>query len=245
MAKAGRGGRRQGAVRGQPRSSRCSIAASRPAESRGSRRSTASASAAPSSWRSPATGAIASNDPSTRVGLPEVKVGLFPGAGGTQRIARLMPPGDALQMLMKGEQIRPDKARAMRLVDEVAAKDEMIDKAKAWINGGGKAVEAVGRERLQAARRAGLVEERLHDLPARQRDLPARDAGQLPGDPRDAVRPCSMDCSCPWILRSPSRAGTSPRCCARPRRAAMIRTFFVSMQELNKGARRPNSQPKQ
>ena len=43
----------------------------------------------------------------TRVGLPEVKVGLFPGAGGTQRVARLMQTGDALQMLFKGEQIRP------------------------------------------------------------------------------------------------------------------------------------------
>ena len=84
---------------------------------------------------------IASNDPSTRVGLPEVKVGLFHGAGGTQRVARMLPPGDALQMLMKGEQIRPDKARGMRLVDEVAPKDEIMAKAKAWIVGGGKAVK--------------------------------------------------------------------------------------------------------
>ncbi len=42
---------------------------------------------------------IASDSPKTRVGLPEIKVGLFPGAGGTQRVARLMPTGDAQQML--------------------------------------------------------------------------------------------------------------------------------------------------
>ena len=47
---------------------------------------------------------------STRVGLPEIKVGLFPGAGGTQRVPRLMQTGDALQMLFKGEQIRPAAA---------------------------------------------------------------------------------------------------------------------------------------
>ena len=50
---------------------------------------------------------IVSDGDATRVGLPEIKVGLFPGAGGTQRVSRLMQTGDALQMLFKGEQIRP------------------------------------------------------------------------------------------------------------------------------------------
>jgi hypothetical protein len=49
---------------------------------------------------------VIADDDKARVGLPEIKVGLFPGAGGTQRVARLMPTGDALQMLFKGEQIR-------------------------------------------------------------------------------------------------------------------------------------------
>ena len=51
---------------------------------------------------------IAADNPKTRVGLPEIKIGLFPGAGGTQRIARMMPPGDALQFLLKGDQLRLD-----------------------------------------------------------------------------------------------------------------------------------------
>ena len=42
---------------------------------------------------------VVSDADATRVGLPEIKVGLFPGAGGTQRVARLMQTGDALQML--------------------------------------------------------------------------------------------------------------------------------------------------
>ena len=48
---------------------------------------------------------VVANVDKARVGLPEIKVGLFPGAGGTQRVARLMPTPDALQMLFKGEQI--------------------------------------------------------------------------------------------------------------------------------------------
>src|SRR5204862_3867039 len=62
---------------------------------------------------------VASDNPKTRVGLPEIKIGIFPGAGGTQRVARIMPPADALQMLLKGEQLKLDRAKAMKLIDAV------------------------------------------------------------------------------------------------------------------------------
>src|SRR3954454_2642251 len=80
---------------------------------------------------------VVSEVDATRVGLPEIKVGLFPGAGATQRVARLMQTGDALQMLFKGEQIRPLMARNMGLAHAVAPRDRIVQKAKAWIRGGG------------------------------------------------------------------------------------------------------------
>src|SRR5205823_708750 len=46
---------------------------------------------------------VAAENPKTRLGLPEIKVGLFPGAGGTQRVPRIVPPQDAMQLLLKGE----------------------------------------------------------------------------------------------------------------------------------------------
>ena len=110
------------------------------------------------------------------MGLPEIKVGLFPGAGGTQRVARLMQTGDALQMLFKGEQIRPKAAKAMNLVHDVAPADEIVAKAKAWIVGGRQGHRAVGREGLQASFRKSVFGPRHDGLACRQRDLPARDA---------------------------------------------------------------------
>jgi hypothetical protein len=46
---------------------------------------------------------VAAECPKTRLGLPEIKVGLFPGGGGTQRLARMLQPQDTMQMLLKGE----------------------------------------------------------------------------------------------------------------------------------------------
>ena len=83
---------------------------------------------------------VAAENPKTRVGLPEVKVGLFPGAGGTQRVPRIVPPQDAMQLLLKGEAINLDKAKALKLVDAVVPAADMIKTAKDWIKGGGKAV---------------------------------------------------------------------------------------------------------
>ncbi|HEX3709555.1 MAG TPA: enoyl-CoA hydratase-related protein, partial [Pseudolabrys sp.] len=62
---------------------------------------------------------VAADNPKTRLGLPEVKVGLFPGAGGTQRVARMIAPADALQFLLKGEALKVDRAKAMKLIDNV------------------------------------------------------------------------------------------------------------------------------
>src|SRR4051812_36160008 len=75
---------------------------------------------------------IAADNPKTRLGLPEVKIGLFPGAGGTQRIARMMAPADALQFLLKGDQLPIARAKTMKLVDAVVPAADLIRTAKDW-----------------------------------------------------------------------------------------------------------------
>ena len=89
---------------------------------------------------------VAADNDKTRVGLPEIKVGLFPGAGGTQRVARLLPPSDALQFLLKCDQIPAARAKALKLVDAVVPAGELIKAAKQWIAAGGAAtLEFAGR----------------------------------------------------------------------------------------------------
>src|SRR3954464_3811305 len=185
---------------------------------------------------------VAAENAKTRVGLPEIKVGLFPGAGGTQRVARMMQPGDALQFLLKGDQIRLAQAKGMKLIDAVVPQAELINAAKAWIKGGGsaKAPWDVDGFRLPGGvvySKAGMMtyppanaiyrRETYDNYPAAHAIMQVVYEGlQLPID--QALRVESR-----WfakILRSPGAA-------------AMIRSLFVSMQELNKGARRPKDVP--
>ena len=185
---------------------------------------------------------IAADNPKTRLGLPEIKIGLFPGAGGTQRVARLLPPADALQFLLKGDQLKTDRAKAMKLIDAVVPAGDLIKTAKDWIKAGGKAVAPWDEKGFKLPgglvySKAGMMtfpaanaiyrRETYDNYPAARAIMQVVYEGlQLPMD--IALRVESR-----WfakILRSPQAA-------------AMIRTLFVSMQELNKGARRPASVP--
>ncbi|MCP3989339.1 MAG: 3-hydroxyacyl-CoA dehydrogenase [Actinomycetia bacterium] len=61
--------------------------------------------------------------PSARFGLPEVKLGLLPGAGGTQRLPRVVGPTKALQMMTSGNPVGAEEALAEGLIDEIVATD--------------------------------------------------------------------------------------------------------------------------
>jgi len=72
---------------------------------------------------------VASDDESTRLGLPEVQLGLLPGGGGTQRLPRLVGVQAALDMMLTGRQIRAGDALKLGLVDELVEKDALLDAA--------------------------------------------------------------------------------------------------------------------
>jgi 3-hydroxyacyl-CoA dehydrogenase len=68
---------------------------------------------------------------SAKVGLPEVKLGLLPGAGGTQRLPRLAGPEAALDLATSGRHIGAKEALAMRIFDEVVPDDQLLAGAMA------------------------------------------------------------------------------------------------------------------
>jgi len=72
---------------------------------------------------------IAADRPSIRVGLPEVQLGLLPGAGGTQRLPRLIGLREALGLITQGKTVPVAKARALGMIDEVVPADELLARA--------------------------------------------------------------------------------------------------------------------
>lgn len=72
-----------------------------------------------------------------KVGLPEIKLGLIPGAGGTQRLPRLIGAQDALDIMLKGRNVKTDEAKEKGIVDEVV-EAHLLDAALALAKKGGK-----------------------------------------------------------------------------------------------------------
>jgi enoyl-CoA hydratase len=67
---------------------------------------------------------------SARLGQPEINLGLIPGYGGTQRLARLIGPGPALDLLLTGRQIAADEALRLGLVNRVVAAADLLPEAR-------------------------------------------------------------------------------------------------------------------
>jgi len=64
------------------------------------------------------------------IGFPEIRLGFFPGAGGTQRLTRVVGPTRALRLMMEGRRLTADEARALGIVDEVVPADLLHQTAR-------------------------------------------------------------------------------------------------------------------
>jgi 3-hydroxyacyl-CoA dehydrogenase/enoyl-CoA hydratase/3-hydroxybutyryl-CoA epimerase len=76
---------------------------------------------------------IAADNSKAKIGLPEIMVGIFPGAGGTTRLARKLGAMMAAPFLLEGKLSDPKGAKAAGLIDEVVAPDQLLARAKEWV----------------------------------------------------------------------------------------------------------------
>jgi len=185
---------------------------------------------------------VAADNPKTRLGLPEVKVGLFPGAGGTQRVPRIVSPQDAMQLLLKGEAINLAKAKALNLIHAIVPPAEMIQAAKDWIKRGGKAVAPWDEKGFKLPGGPVFSKAGMMMFPAGNAIYRRETYDNYPA--ARAIMSCvyeGLQLPIDAALRVESRYFT--QVLRSNEAAAMIRSLFLSMQELNKGARRPANVP--
>ena len=183
---------------------------------------------------------VVADDPKIRLGLPEATIGLFPGAGGTQRLPRLVGIEKSLPMLLQGKPVPPAAALAMGFVDAIAPKGKVVAAARLWLLEVGDPVAAWDKKgftvpgggpyssagmQLMAGANAMLRGQSFGNYPAQEQILKAVFEGtQLP-----------MTAA----LRVETRRFLNT--VRSSQAAAMVRTNFHSMQAVGKGAGRPDS----
>lgn len=188
-------------------------------------------------------GRVASNAKSVKIALPEVKVGIFPGAGGTQRVSRLADAQSALQMMTTGQSLTAARAKAMNLVHQVVEPDQLIPAAKQMIKDGLKPVAPWDEKGFKAPGGGIWTPAAAQLWPAAPAILRRETAGNYPA--ALAILKCVYE-----GLQVPFDTGLKieqryfTEILQTSEAFSMIRSLFISMQELGKGARRPAGIPK-
>src|SRR5437773_3086770 len=93
---------------------------------------------------------IASDDPATRMGLPETTLGLIPAWGGCTRLPRLIGVEKAAEVILKGKLYSPKGALSLGLVDEIAPRDQLLDRAREKLRDGKRPSPGASRPPLPA-----------------------------------------------------------------------------------------------
>ena len=76
---------------------------------------------------------IAADNPKAKIGLPEIMVGIFPGAGGTTRLVRKLGAMAAAPFLLEGKLSDPKSAKSAGIIDEVVAPEDLLKRAREWV----------------------------------------------------------------------------------------------------------------
>jgi 3-hydroxyacyl-CoA dehydrogenase/enoyl-CoA hydratase/3-hydroxybutyryl-CoA epimerase len=185
---------------------------------------------------------VAGDNPKTRVGLPEIKVGLFPGAGGTTRISRMLPLQDALQYLLKGDQLSLDRASKMKLIDAVVPQANLVQAGKDWIKAGGSAKKPWDMDGYRLPSGPVYSKAGMMTFPAANAIYRRETFDNYPAA-RAILQVVYEGLQLPMALALRVESRYFAKIARSPEAAAMIRSLFVSMQDLNKGARRPANVP--
>ena len=186
---------------------------------------------------------VVADNPKIQLGVPEVQVGLLPGAGGTQRLPRLAGLQNAAMLATQGKPIDPATAKAQGIVQEVVPADQVVAKAKEWVKANPKAAQPWDKKGFKFPGGGGAMDPRAvqffiganamaqketnHNYPAIQYILSCLYEGSIV--PMDtAIRIESK-----YFLKLLSSAQTRN----------MIRTLFINKQAAEKGEQRPKDVP--
>ena len=166
--------------------------------------------------------------PSAKLGLPEVQLGLLPGAGGTQRAPRLVGAEAALDLMLSGRHIGAQEALRMGLIDRIATTDDVLTEGLAYV-----------RHLLSEGAPVRRTREQTQALADRAAQQAAIDAARAEaGKKRGLFSPLKIVDCVQAVLDQPFDEGLRTertlfeQCLASPQRAGLIHAFFAEREVL-------------
>ncbi len=183
---------------------------------------------------------FAADNGSAKIGLPEIMVGIFPGAGGTTRLVRKLGAMAASPFLLEGKLNEPKKAKAAGIIDEVVPAETLLDTARKWV------LEATDKDIVKP------WDTKDYKMPGGAPYHPAgfmtfvgasamvngRTQGAYPA-PRALLSAVYEGALVPFDTALKIEARWFTNVLMNPSSGAMIRSLFINKEALEKGANRP------
>ena len=188
---------------------------------------------------------LAGSHPKTEIGLPEVKLGIIPGWGGTQRLTRLIGPALAAELICAGETVKANRARDLHIVFDAVPSERLMEEALRvlrWAQESGSWQE----ERKRKRQPVGLTEEELSFTVAVTRgQILMKTKGQFPA-PLAALEAIARGCNLPLEEGLKVETETFLPLAGSPVSRNLIAVFFMT-QRLQKdpGVADPNVKPRE
>ena len=187
---------------------------------------------------------VVADNPKIVLGLPEVLVGLFPGAGGTQRLPRLMGVQPALMYLLQGKNMSPQEALGFGVVHAVVPAEQLLDTAKAWVKANPtKHTQPWDEKSFKFPGGAGAMNANFAQTFIGGNAM-AHKQSQGNMNQIKAILSCVYEgAQLPMDTALRLESKYFAKVVADPQSSNMIRSLFVSKQAAEKGARRPKNVP--
>ncbi len=186
---------------------------------------------------------IAVDSPHAKIGLPEAGMGLMPGAGGTQRLPRLIGVQGALGLIMTGKQLSPEEALKQGVIHEVVAADQLLAKAKQYVQDGGSAIQPWDDKRYQVPGGGAESPKFMQTMMGTIAMTHMNTFGNMPSQ-QAILSSVYEGLGLPMDRAGKVETRYFITLLQDPTARSMLRTLFFSLQECQKGARRPKDVPR-
>ena len=183
---------------------------------------------------------IAADNPKAKIGLPEILVGIFPGAGGTTRLVRKLGAMAAAPFLLEGKLSSPTEAKAAGLIDEVVAPEDLLKRAKEWVLAAGPAdlVKPWDDKGYKMPGGAPYHPAGFMTFVGASAMINAKTQGVYPSA-KALLAAVYEGALVPFDVALKIEARHFTSVLMNPSSSAMIRSLFINKEALEKGANRP------